>query len=148
MKSFRKDNGGNFVCMGDGIIEEGCIVQGNVILGRLKNSDLVPYSVTLDVHGEVTGFVKKNEDVGCVNSRIIIRNSGIVWGINGVHFADVAGNVNGNVEVSEYLIIRKGCRISGKVSAFYIFFEEGVDSSKMKIKASKTLKEEPKFSFV
>ncbi|MFZ3055058.1 MAG: polymer-forming cytoskeletal protein [Minisyncoccales bacterium] len=147
MKSFKKDNG-NFFCMGDGTIEEGCIVRGNVILGRLKNSDIVPYSATLDVYGEVTGFVKKNGDVSCVNSRVIVRDSGIVWGINGVHFADVSGSVNGNVEVSEYLIVRKGCRISGKASAFYVYFEEGVDPSQMKIKAAKILKEEPKFSFL
>lgn len=147
MKSFKKDNGGNFVCMGDGIIEEGCVVQGNVILGRL-NSDVVPHSATLDIHGEVTGFVKKNEDVNCVNSRVIVKDSGIVWGINGVHFVDISGNVNGNVEFSEYLIIRKGCKISGRASAFYVYFEEGVDPSKMKIKAAKILKEEPKFLFL
>lgn len=91
----------------------GCVIaDGTRIEGILKTKE----NIRLD--GEITG------SIAC-EQRLVIgmygRANGTVWAKE----ADISGTIDGDIEVTQLLVLRRNCVIKGTIKAKAIQVEEG-----------------------
>lgn len=102
------------------------IAHGTKIVGDIH------FPGTIRFDGEIDG------NITC-ESKIVIGKQGVINGNVTSIEAEVSGNINGTVDISDFLSCTSSCVINGDVNYGKIFLDGGVINGKMALKGGATL---------